>query len=198
MYALDNPGAVKRTNARGEDYALYFSGESTETQNREVHVEEEKIAPADERSEVYQEFLSRLALSLEHRDNLISRGLGEEWIDRAMYRSMPSKIENPMIEDLKKRFGRSLLLSVPGFVEQSNRILFNCPTGILVPARDTKKRIIALKIRRAKTDAEPLPEHMAGLEGRPEARNLVGILAAITDTLPETVLREVKSRHAFC
>ncbi len=49
---------------------------------------------------------------------------------------------------------------------------------------------IALKIRRAKTDPEPLPEHDAGLEGRPEARNLVGILAAVTGTLPENVLRE--------
>lgn len=49
---------------------------------------------------------------------------------------------------------------------------------------------IAFKIRRAKTDPEPLPDHVAGLEGRPEARNLVGILAAVTDTLPENVLRE--------
>jgi tryptophanyl-tRNA synthetase len=49
---------------------------------------------------------------------------------------------------------------------------------------------IAMKIRRAKTDPEPLPDHMAGLEGRPEARNLVGILAGITNTLPENVLRE--------
>jgi tryptophanyl-tRNA synthetase len=49
---------------------------------------------------------------------------------------------------------------------------------------------IALKIRRAKTDPEPLPEHLAGLENRPEARNLVGIFAAITNTLPENVLRE--------
>jgi len=49
---------------------------------------------------------------------------------------------------------------------------------------------IAQKIRRAKTDPEPLPEHVAGLESRPEARNLVGILAAITDSMPENVLRE--------
>ncbi|WP_431281775.1 tryptophan--tRNA ligase [Humitalea sp. 24SJ18S-53] len=49
---------------------------------------------------------------------------------------------------------------------------------------------IALKIRRAKTDAEPIPDHMAGLEARPEARNLVGILAAISGTLPENILRE--------
>jgi tryptophanyl-tRNA synthetase len=49
---------------------------------------------------------------------------------------------------------------------------------------------IALKIRRAKTDPEPLPSEVAGLEGRPEARNLVGIYAAITDTDHAAVLRE--------
>ena len=41
---------------------------------------------------------------------------------------------------------------------------------------------IALKIRRAKTDPEPLPSEPQGLEKRPEARNLVGIYAAMADT----------------
>ncbi|WP_159997706.1 tryptophan--tRNA ligase [Roseomonas sp. 18066] len=49
---------------------------------------------------------------------------------------------------------------------------------------------VALKIRRAKTDAEPLPGELSGLDNRPEARNLVGILAAITDTAPAEVLRQ--------
>ncbi|HKM62197.1 MAG TPA: tryptophan--tRNA ligase [Acidisphaera sp.] len=49
---------------------------------------------------------------------------------------------------------------------------------------------IALKIRRAKTDPEPLPSEPAGLEERPEARNLVGIYAALAGTDPATVLRE--------
>ncbi len=49
---------------------------------------------------------------------------------------------------------------------------------------------IAQKIRRAKTDPEPLPSELAGLEARPEARNLVGILAAITDSTPQDVLRD--------
>jgi tryptophanyl-tRNA synthetase len=49
---------------------------------------------------------------------------------------------------------------------------------------------IALKIRRAKTDPEPLPFEPAGLESRPEARNLAGIYAALTDTDHATVLRE--------
>jgi tryptophanyl-tRNA synthetase len=49
---------------------------------------------------------------------------------------------------------------------------------------------VALKIRRARTDPQPLPETEAGLEGRAEARNLVGILAAITDRTPAAVLGE--------
>ncbi len=49
---------------------------------------------------------------------------------------------------------------------------------------------IALKIKRAKTDPEPLPSEAEGLEGRPEARNLVGIYAALTDTDHAGVLRE--------
>jgi tryptophanyl-tRNA synthetase len=49
---------------------------------------------------------------------------------------------------------------------------------------------VALKIRRARTDPEPLPGHVSGLEGRAEARNLVGILAAVTGTNPEGVLRD--------
>jgi tryptophanyl-tRNA synthetase len=40
--------------------------------------------------------------------------------------------------------------------------------------------LIAQKIRKAKTDVEPLPDHEAALEPRPEAKNLVGIYAAIT------------------
>ena len=49
---------------------------------------------------------------------------------------------------------------------------------------------IALKVRRARTDPEPLPAEPAGLEDRAEARNLVGIYAALTDTDHAGVLRE--------
>ena len=49
---------------------------------------------------------------------------------------------------------------------------------------------IRLKVRRARTDPEPLPSEAEGLEGRPEARNLVGIYAALSDTGAAAVLRE--------
>jgi tryptophanyl-tRNA synthetase len=47
---------------------------------------------------------------------------------------------------------------------------------------------IAQKIRKAKTDPEPLPDSPAGLEARPEAKNLVGIYAAVTGESVEQVL----------
>ena len=47
---------------------------------------------------------------------------------------------------------------------------------------------IMAKIRKARTDAEPLPSEAAGLEGRPEARNLVSIYAAIADESIDAVL----------
>jgi tryptophanyl-tRNA synthetase len=49
---------------------------------------------------------------------------------------------------------------------------------------------IAKKIRKAKTDPEPLPSETKGLEARPEADNLVGIYAALADTDKDQVLRQ--------
>jgi len=49
---------------------------------------------------------------------------------------------------------------------------------------------IALKIRRAKTDPEPLPGEEKGLAARPEADNLVGIFAALAGMSRASVLRE--------
>ncbi|MCK8637020.1 tryptophan--tRNA ligase [Parasaccharibacter sp. TMW2.1882] len=47
---------------------------------------------------------------------------------------------------------------------------------------------IAQKIRKARTDAEPLPSEEAGLEGRPEARNLLTIYAAMSNRTLADVL----------
>ena len=46
------------------------------------------------------------------------------------------------------------------------------------------------KVKKAKTDPEPLPSEAAGLEGRPEARNLVGIYATLADSSTDAVLQQ--------
>ena len=48
--------------------------------------------------------------------------------------------------------------------------------------------VVAQKIRKAKTDPEPLPDDPKLLDGRPEARNLVGIYSAVTGDSVEQVL----------
>jgi tryptophanyl-tRNA synthetase len=48
--------------------------------------------------------------------------------------------------------------------------------------------LISSKIRKARTDPDALPDDPALLDGRPEARNLVGIMAAVTGESTEQVL----------
>ncbi len=49
---------------------------------------------------------------------------------------------------------------------------------------------IVKKIRKAKTDPEPLPTSKEGLEDRPEAANLMSIFAALSDLTIEDVIRK--------
>jgi tryptophanyl-tRNA synthetase len=54
---------------------------------------------------------------------------------------------------------------------------------------------IAQKIRKARTDPNPLPENDKGFEGRPEAENLVNIYAALSDTSRADVLAKFGGRQ---
>ena len=49
---------------------------------------------------------------------------------------------------------------------------------------------MAAKVKKAKTDPEPLPSEVEGLAGRPEALNLVTIYASLAGTTPEAVLAD--------
>jgi tryptophanyl-tRNA synthetase len=53
---------------------------------------------------------------------------------------------------------------------------------------------IMQKVKKAKTDPEPLPATVEGLAGRPEANNLVGIYAAMAGIAPAAVLAEFEGK----
>ena len=53
---------------------------------------------------------------------------------------------------------------------------------------------IMQKVKKAKTDPEPLPGTVEGLAGRPEANNLVGIYAAMASTSPADVLAQFEGQ----
>ncbi len=54
---------------------------------------------------------------------------------------------------------------------------------------------IAKKIRKAKTDPDGLPSEAKGLDGRPEAKNLVSIYAALSEQSVDQVLAEVGGKQ---
>lgn len=54
---------------------------------------------------------------------------------------------------------------------------------------------ISRKIRKAKTDPEPLPDRLEDLDGRPEARNLLDIFAALADSTPESILKQFAGKN---
>ncbi|MEL6688719.1 MAG: tryptophan--tRNA ligase [Pseudomonadota bacterium] len=54
---------------------------------------------------------------------------------------------------------------------------------------------IAKKFRKARTDPEPLPESVEGLEDRPEARNLVNIYAALSGQTSAQVVAEFAGKQ---
>ena len=58
-----------------------------------------------------------------------------------------------------------------------------------------EKDLIDKKIKKAKTDAEPIPSELSGLKNRKEAANLVSIYASINNTNVEAVLKEFKGKN---
>ena len=59
---------------------------------------------------------------------------------------------------------------------------------------DTAENIIQ-KIKKAKTDPEPLPQDKTGLSKRPEAENLISIFASLQDTSIESVIKDYAGKE---
>jgi hypothetical protein len=148
MHNLDGPKARRQVNARGEEYALYFAGESAPELGRTYEKDDDGSADPDQLHAVYEALLDTMPLTPEHRENLLARGLSESWIERAKYRSCSSDFDGKTIAKLRRLFSTDTLRKIPGFIETNTGFIFNAKSGIVVPARDPKQRIIALKLRR--------------------------------------------------
>ncbi|MEN8723712.1 MAG: tryptophan--tRNA ligase [Alphaproteobacteria bacterium] len=56
---------------------------------------------------------------------------------------------------------------------------------------------IAKKIRKARTDSDPLPENKDGLENRPEVKNLINIYSALAGDDAETIIARYAGQDNF-
>src|ERR1043165_9768576 len=111
-----------------------------------------------------------------------------------------------LTRDIAQKFNNDF--NAPDFYPLTEPLIFGEATRVMSLRDGTKKmsksdpsdfsRInltddadaIAQKIRRAKTDPEPLPSEEKGLESRPEVDNLVGIYAALAGKPKSEVLGE--------
>jgi tryptophanyl-tRNA synthetase len=108
----------------------------------------------------------------DYRDAIRNRGFGD-----AFFPLPEPLIQGPATRVMSLRDGRAKM-SKSDASDQSRINLTDDP--------DT----IAHKIRRAKTDPDPLPHEEKALEARPEADNLVGIYAALADHSKAQVLKD--------
>ncbi len=110
------------------------------------------------------------------------------------------ELARDIAQSFNERFGETFTLPDPIIPKAAARIMSlrdgsakmskSDPSDMsrvnLVDDADT----ILQKIKKAKSDADALPSEVAGLEGRPEATNLVGIYAAMADSTPAAVLAQ--------
>ncbi len=92
----------------------------------------------------------------------------------------------PLPEPMIKGPGARIMSLRDGAVKMSKSDPSDQATIYLTDSADA----IAKKVKRAKTDPEPLPMTLKGLEARPEAANLVGIYAALSGRTDADVLTE--------
>jgi tryptophanyl-tRNA synthetase len=110
------------------------------------------------------------------------------------------ELSRDIAQSFNERFGETFTLPDPIIPKAAARIMSlrdgaakmskSDPSDMSRVNLSDDADMIAQKIRKAKTDAEPLPSEVAGLEGRAEAQNLVTIYAALADTTANAVLAQ--------
>lgn len=113
---------------------------------------ESPLMDVESRHATYSALLSRLSLSMDHRDNLLNRGLLDDEIDKLGYKTTPAAGMSMIAKQLRSE--GYYLAGVPGFFRKENGdwTFIHEARGILIPVRDQKGMIQGLQIRRDNTE----------------------------------------------
>ena len=117
------------------------------TESKQIHnYSEPNIAPPEVLNLVYSELVKVLKLAAVHRDALRARGLSDDAIDRACYRSVPIVGSELIAQKLIKKGLK--VDNVPGFyVDNGTWDLYFPGSGILIPVRNRLGMIQGFQIR---------------------------------------------------
>jgi tryptophanyl-tRNA synthetase len=110
------------------------------------------------------------------------------------------ELARDIAQSFNERFGETFILPDPIIPKAAARIMSLRDGTAKMSKSDPSEMsrinlvddadVIVQKIKKAKTDPEPLPSDMAGLEGRAEALNLVSIYAAMADISAQEALNQ--------
>jgi Domain of unknown function (DUF3854) len=116
-------------------------------------------ANPDTLNDVYRALLALLPLAPRPRQNLRWRGLSDGEIIQRHYRTMRVQGRADLARRLVDRFGPEVCARVPGLYirKEGRRSWWSLAgaSGLVIPVRDVKTRVIALIIRRDDPDADP-------------------------------------------
>jgi hypothetical protein len=158
---VDTGEGLHKIDAAGVDYWLYrLDGrpfQHQEPDNPETFRpvlssddSEPERADPDTLHRVYTALLDELTLCENHRENLHKRGLNDDEIAFRGYKSL-NKNRSQTAKKLIDKFGPEVCTKVPGLFKKANRKgeywTISGPNGIIIPVRDSRHRIVALKVR---------------------------------------------------
>lgn len=169
---VDTGDGLHRVDKGGGDYWLYRIGGNINdniTDNGTPkniatdysQTSQPVLAPADPDTldKVYRALLKELTLSAVHRENLRKRGLNDEEINLREYRTLIGPGRSRLAKTMVSKFGDDVCKKVPGlFIKQGERSPYWTlagSTGIIIPLRDVRGRVVALKVRADKPGRGP-------------------------------------------
>ena len=158
---VDTGDGLHRVDKSGGDYWLYRIDGGGDTDNgtqKDVaadysEISQPVLAPADPDTldKVYRALLQELSLSAVHRENLRKRGLSDEEIDLRGYKTLVGPGRAKLAKTMVGKFGNDVCKKIPGlFIKQGERKPYWTlagSAGIVIPLRDVRGRIVALKVR---------------------------------------------------
>ena len=145
------PGKLKLDKDGVEYYAHRLTEKSASVPSLSLvpPLDSQSIQKADANTlnRVYLALLEHCALSAQHRQSLLERGLTNEDIQLRQYRSHAISSRNQLVRKLEAQFTAETLLEVPGFYSAGGRLRLAGSEGLLIPCRDLVGRIVAIMIR---------------------------------------------------
>ena len=139
------------------------------------------------RDDTYRALLSKLTLASDHRQNLRSRGLPDEEINRLGYRTTPVIGMQAIAKQLRSE--GYYLSGVPGFYRADGQWTFAYESrGILIPVRDANGRIQGMQIRRDNVSRRKF--RWVSSSGRPDGCKAEGWVHLAGSPCPAILLTE--------